>query len=88
MIQLDNRKKIIIGIIIFLIVVLVSVLLILKNKQNNKIINPVTNTKTAEVKKTRLMTQDEKVNVVGINPTQQAEVLNDQNGMYVYRIKK
>jgi len=88
MIQLDNRKKIIIGIIIFLIVVLIGILLVLKNKQNNKIINPVTNIKTTEIKKTRLMTQDEKANVVGIDPTQQAEVLNDQNGMYVYRIKK
>lgn len=90
MIQLDNRKKIIIGAIIFLIVVLISVLLIIKNKQTNKIISPVTTTtKTTTTKpQPRVMTQDEKVNAVGIDPTQQAEVLNDQNGIYAYTIKK
>ena len=90
MIQLDNKKKIIIGAIIFLVVVMIVVLLTIKNNQTNKITSQViTTSKTTTAKpQPRVMTQDEKANVVGINPTQQAEVINDQNGLYIYRIKK
>jgi LPS O-antigen subunit length determinant protein (WzzB/FepE family) len=88
MIQLDNRKKIIVGAIIFLIIILISVLVIVKNKNSNKIVSQPTSIQTTEVRQPRLMTQEEKVNVVGIDPSQDAEVLNDQNGLYIYRIKK
>jgi len=90
MIQLDSRKKIIIGsAIIILVIVLISVLLISKNNQKTKIINQTTNNQSITTKpQPRVMTQDEKTNIVGIDPTQQAEVLNDQDGIYAYRIKK
>lgn len=87
MIQLDNRKKIIIGVIIFLII-FISVFLIIKNNKSNKIVGQSNKTTTTEVRQPRVMTQEEKINVVGIDPTQDAEVLNDQNGLYIYRIKK
>lgn len=87
MIQLNGKRKIIIGVAI-LIIISVIVLLVVKNNQNKKTVKPITNNQTTETNKPRVMTQDEKINVVGIDPAQEAEVLNDQNGLYIYRIKK
>ncbi len=91
MIQLDSRKKIIISAAILLIVVLIGVWLIVKNNQNKNITNkPGVKATTSTVVKPepRVMTDEEKTNIVGIDPSQEAEVLNDQDGLYIYRIKK
>jgi|GEM_PF-2558689 hypothetical protein len=91
MIQLDSRKKIIISAAILLIVVLLVVWLIVKNYQTKNIISkPGIKATTSVITKPepRLMTDEEKTGVVGIDPSQNAEVLNDQDGIYAYRIKK
>jgi len=91
MIQLDSRKKIIISATILFLVVLIGAWLFFKNHQNkNVVIKPIIKATTSVLAKPepRVMTKDEKTNVVGIDPSQEAEVLNDQNGLYVYRIKK
>lgn len=89
MIQLDQRKKIIIMISLAVLIIVVAILFIVKNSQNNKIIaNPGPGNTTETKRQPREMTQDEKINVVGIDSNTEAEVLNDQDGLYIYRIKK
>ena len=91
MIQLDSRKKIIISIAILLIVVLISIWLIIKNNQNKNIINkPGVKATTSTVVKPepRIMTNEEKTDIAGIDPSQEVEILNDQDGLYIYRVKK
>jgi hypothetical protein len=87
MIQLDSRKKIIIisGAVLLIIVVIV-VLLVIKNKQNNILINDLN--EPIKTRQPRLMTEKEKVETVGIDPTQETELVNDQSGNYIYRLKK
>jgi len=85
MIQLDNKKK---GIILALIILLIITLLLFfwgikKNYSNNSLAGNKKNTFQP-----RVMTESEKITKVGIDPSQQAEVVNDQNGLYIYRIKK
>lgn len=91
MIQLDSRKKIIISIAILLVVVLIGIWLIVKNYQNKNITDkPGVKATTSTVVKPepRAMTDEEKTDVVGIDPSQEVEILNDQDGLYSYRIKK
>lgn len=91
MIQLNSRNKIIISVAILLIVILISVWLIIKNYSNKNIINQSgTKATTSSVVKPepRIMTNEEKTDIVGIDPSQDVEVLNDQDGIYAYRIKK
>ncbi|MEI6835981.1 MAG: hypothetical protein WCK59_04050 [Candidatus Falkowbacteria bacterium] len=85
MIQLDNKKK---GIILALIILLIITVFfffwgIRKNISNNLPLGGQKNTFQP-----RAMTESEKITKVGIDPSQKAEVVNDQNGLYIYRIKK
>jgi len=85
MIQLSNRKKIIILLSIVLVIIILAVVLIFtKNKSTIKNI-PVSPHATSTP--VRAMTRDEKIKV-HISPNQEAEVVNEQNGLYIYRLKK
>ena len=89
MIQLDNKKKIIIGIRI--IVIVIAIIFVVLNKKNKAgVQTPNTVPSNTEIQKMpiRIMTDEEKTDKVGISPNQNAEVLNDQNGLYIYRITK
>ena len=88
MIQLDNRKKIIIiSVSILVIIIAIIILLVIKNKSNS-IIGNILNNNQVKTRQPRIMTKDEKINSAGIDPTQAAEVVNDQDSNYIYRLKK
>lgn len=90
MIQLDNKKKIfIIVVLILIIIILFFVVKLFRGRSVNQIVKPSVVT-SGQIKNqpARIMTNDEKIHEIGINPSQEAEVLNDQNGLYSYRIKK
>ncbi len=80
MLQLSKNKKILILLIILFLLIFIFVLLI--KKQNNGVNIPDQTTSA-----TREMTEIEKSMVVGIDPSQEAEVLNESDGLYIYRIK-
>lgn len=85
MIQLNSRKKIIIFTFIVLALSISIVILVIKNqKVTTK--QPTVNNKE-NVVQVRDMTRDEKIDV-GISPDQEAEVVNDQGGLFIYRLKK
>lgn len=89
MIQLDNKKKIIIlGAIVAIVAIAIIFLLVIKNKMSVTNI-PVNNgqTVTTTIQTTRDMTRQEKIDH-HIDPNQAAEVIKDQDGLYLYRIKK
>lgn len=83
MIQLSNRNKIIILLITVLLIVSLLILLIIKNKR--PAVSPTTNNLATQT--VREMTREEKIKV-HIDPNLEAEVLNDKDGLYIYRIKK
>lgn len=86
MIQLSSRKKLIILVsIISIIVILIIIMVVTKDKETT--VTPVVNTVTSTQPIVRDMTREEKIKV-GISPTQEAEVVNDQNGLFIYKIKK
>jgi len=85
MIQLSSRKNIIILVSVILITIIFVVILIVLNK---KPISPISlNNNQATSSAVRDMTKEEKIKV-HVNPNQSAEVVNDQGGLYIYRIKK
>lgn len=89
MIQLDNKKKIIIlGATVAIVVIAIIFLLVIKNKESVTDI-PINNGKTVTttIPTVRDMTRQEKIDH-HIDPNQAAEVINDQDGLYLYRIKK
>lgn len=89
MIQLDNKKKIFI-ILAAIIVVALLIFILSRVKNNKNIIEPdvlvIGDTQTKGLP-TRLMTEEEKIYKVGIDPAQEVEVLKDQDGLYNYRLK-
>ena len=89
MIQLDNKKKIIIlGAAVALVVIAIIFLLVIKNKKpvaGNSVNKGQTVTTTIQT--TRDMTRQEKIDH-HIDPNQAVEVIKDQDGFYLYRIKK
>ena len=89
MIQLDNRRKVLILIAsVVLIIIFIFIFIFIKNNKNNKLIgNSVTNNQQ-NTSSPRIMTESEKIERVGIVPSQDAEVVTDSNGLYVYKIKK
>ncbi len=89
MIQLSNRKKIIIALsIVLIIIIFIIVFVSLKNDSTTK---PLSNDDESEViseiNTAREMTEEEKIKLL-ISPSQEAEVVNEKNGIYIYRIKK
>lgn len=89
MIQLDNKKKIIIlGATVAIVIIAIIFLLVIKNKKPVAG-TPVNNgqTVTNTVQTTRDMTRQEKIDH-HIDPNQAVEVIKDQDGLYLYRIKK
>jgi len=87
MIQLNSKKKIII--LVIAVLLLLGLFFILSNKNNQGKINIETlNNPQANILPSRIMTESEKTDKVGIDPSQTAEVVNDSNGLYIYRIKK
>ncbi len=85
MIQLNSRKKIIIFTIVILAISVSVIVLVLKNRKDISQ-PPIVNNKE-NVVQVRDMTRDEKIDV-GISPDQEAEVVNDQGGLFIYRLKK
>lgn len=88
MIQLDNKKKIILigAFIVVIFILFFSWRFVVKNKGNNQstILSTIDSSNTLPV---RSMTEKEKVKV-NIEASQNAEVVNDQNGFFVYQLKK
>lgn len=89
MIQLSSRKKIILLSLIILIVVVFIILFVVKNNKSKNSLPPenIATPEVTETLPTRDMTEAEKIEV-GISPTQAAEVVNEKNGLFIYRIKK
>ncbi len=81
MINLKNKKIIILAAIVF-ILLMVTLWFLLKSKESYKI-----NQKINGDMPTRAMTDDEKVNV-GMDKKQQAEVVNDKEGFFIYNVVK
>lgn len=89
MIQLDNKKKIIILIIaVTVIILLIFILASKKVSKNNQLIISTPVSVGTKVPPARIMTEEEKTNKVFIDPSQNVEVTNDQDGLYIYRLKK
>ena len=87
MIQLDRKKKIIILSILVLFIVVLGFYIYFNKSQNKSNPENVINTSTNTLPVVRDMTETEKTDKVGIDPVQEAEVVNDSNGLYIYRIK-
>lgn len=87
MIQLNRKEKIIILVIVVLLLLGLFFLLFIRNDQTKSNIKIVDNNQTNTLP-IRIMTESEKTDKVGIDPSQEAEVVNDKNGLYVYKIKK
>lgn len=87
MIQLNRKKKIIILVIAVLLLLSLFFLLFIKKDQTKIDIKTVDNVQVNTLP-ARIMTESEKTDKVGIDPSQTAEVVNDSNGLYIYRIKK
>lgn len=87
MIQLNHKEKIIILVIVVLLLLGLFFLLFIKNDQTKIDIKTVDNIQTNTLP-ARIMTESEKTDKVGIDPSQEAEVVNDSNGLYIYKIKK
>ena len=85
MIQLDNKKK---GIILALIILLIITLFFFFWGTRKNLTSNFQNGGQKNTFQPRAMTDSEKITKVGIDPSQKAEVVNDQNGLYIYRIKK
>lgn len=85
MIQLSSRKKLIILVsVIVVIIILIIVAVVNNNKETT--VAPITDTVTSTQPVVRDMTREEKIEV-GISPNQEAEVVNDQNGLFIYKLK-
>lgn len=89
MIQLDNKKKIFILVAVILIIIALIFILsgLKKSKINNQIATTTPINNQVNVLPPRIMTKEEKVKV-RISPSQNAEVINDRDGWYIYRLKK
>lgn len=87
MIQLNRKEKIIILVIVVLLLLGLFFLLFIKNDQTKIDIKTIDNIQ-ANTLPVRIMTESEKTDKVGIDPSQEAEVVNDSNGLYIYKIKK
>lgn len=81
MINLKNKKIILLAVIVFILLI-VTGLFLLKNKETSKNYK-----KTNSDLPARSMTNDEKVNV-GLDKKQQAEVVNDKEGFFIYNVVK
>jgi len=88
MIQLDNKKKIILlaAFILIILILFFSWRFVVKNKGNNQTAIPST-TDSFNTLPARSMTNQEKTKV-NLEASQNAEVVNDQNGFFVYKLKK
>lgn len=80
MINLKDKKIIILAVIIALLVVALIIFII--SRQNNQAI--ITGTVNGDGQ-TRLMTNQEK-EMVGLDKNQKAEVVNDQEGFFIYNV--
>lgn len=88
MIQLSSRKKIILLSAVIIVIIILVIVLAIKN--NNPKTPPSDNVLTSETPTAtvvRDMTEAEKIDI-GISPTEEVEVVNENNGLYIYRIKK
>jgi hypothetical protein len=87
MIQIKNKKVIIVIVISLLILSAIILFWLFKTTkvdkvENNNMINNITATSQK-----RLMTDSEK-EIVGIPKNQKAEVLNDETGFFIYNVIK
>ena len=81
MLQLSQNKKIVIS-ALFALIMFSAFILLVKKDSNFK----QSTDETGDVNY-RLMTELEKTSIVGIDPVQEAEIINDKDGLYIYRIK-
>lgn len=81
MLQLSQNKKIVIS-ALFALIMFSAFILLVKKDSNFK----QSTDGTGDVNY-RLMTELEKTSIVGIDPVQEAEIINDKDGLYIYRIK-
>lgn len=81
MLQLSQNKKIVIS-ALFALIMFSAFILLVKKDSNFK--QSTDGTGDANY---RLMTELEKTSIVGIDPVQEAEIINDKDGLYIYRIK-
>ena len=75
-----------------LLLIIIVLLFLLTGKKDKKVDDnsnkPVPQNNSIQNPPIRIMTAEEKTDTVGIDPNQEAEVVNDQGGLYIYRIKK
>ena len=86
MMQFKNKKVIIILVTSLLLLGIIIFFLVAKTTPSNKMENINTVTKTT-INQKRMMTDAEK-ETVGIPKNQEAEVLNDETGFFIYNVIK
>jgi hypothetical protein len=84
MIQLKGNKKIIILGVALLVIIMLILFIFKINKQENI---PSQTQGVVTTTQVREMTRDEKIDLK-IDPSLSAEVVNEEDGLYIYKIKK